>query len=152
MERENQLQQTWRRPRHSTISLPQSSLAVKLSRFLVPDLLGGDWGSNVLPTVSKEQTQWNWMCVRYGVQPRSTEETGRCSCHAITFEKSWLSEVSSDWKKQTIFPLLRRTERKTWGTKAGEPLLCAWEDPGADSPGSTVKAHVRQRCDLRQPA
>lgn len=59
---------------------------------------------------------------------------------------------SGDWKNQTIIPLLRRTERKTWGTKAGEILLCAWEHPGADSSGSTVKAHARQRCDLRQPA
>jgi len=36
--------------------------------------------------------------------------------------------------------------------QTGVPHLCAWEDHGADPPRSYVKARMRQRGDLRQPA
>jgi len=41
--------------------------------------------------------------------------------------------------------------RRPGQLQAGEPHLCAWEDPGADPPGSRVKAHEGGTGDLRQP-
>ena len=68
----------------------------------------------------------------------------------IIFEKLWLSgENPSDWEKGNITPNFKKGRKEL---QASEPHLCTWEDHGADPSGYHVKAHTRQRGDLRQSA
>lgn len=70
------------------------------------------------------------------------------------FEKPrWSGKLPDDWKKGNIaFDFSKGKKTRAGKLQAGEPHLCAWEDPGADPLGSNVQAHTRQGGDLRQPA
>lgn len=66
------------------------------------------------------------------------------------FEKSWLlGKVPGNWKKENITHFLKREKGRSREPQADEPHLSAWEDPGADAPGSYFKACARQEGDLR---
>ena len=58
-------------------------------------------------------------------------------------------QIELSLERETSLSFSRKGERKTWGH---DPHICAWKDHGADPSGRYVKAHVRQRGDLWQPA
>ena len=65
--------------------------------------------------------------------------------------KSHQGKVPEGWKGETSIPLLRKGERRTWGTTGQSASPLHWEDHGADPPGKGIQEHVGKIGDYQSP-